>query len=127
MTYWPCLSVRQPWAWLIVNGYKDVENRLRQVYFRGRIFIHASKNFDEEGAAVICGRHSWVVPRLPAKYEMGGLIGSALLVDCTTKNTGSEWFEGPYGLILRDSRPMPYVGCSGRLGLFKVEVAEALF
>jgi ASCH domain-containing protein len=21
------LSVRQPWAWLIVNGYKEVENR----------------------------------------------------------------------------------------------------
>ena len=21
------ISIRQPWAWLIVNGYKDVENR----------------------------------------------------------------------------------------------------
>ena len=22
------ISIRQPWAWLIVNGYKDVENRI---------------------------------------------------------------------------------------------------
>jgi hypothetical protein len=22
------MSIRQPWAWLIVNGYKDVENRI---------------------------------------------------------------------------------------------------
>lgn len=22
-----CLSIQQPWAWLIVNGFKDIENR----------------------------------------------------------------------------------------------------
>lgn len=26
----PALSVRQPWAWLIVNGLKDIENRPRR-------------------------------------------------------------------------------------------------
>ena len=24
---WDCLSIRQPWAWAIVKGAKDVENR----------------------------------------------------------------------------------------------------
>jgi hypothetical protein len=32
----PALSVRQPWAWLIVNGYKDVENRSWTTHYRGR-------------------------------------------------------------------------------------------
>jgi len=37
-----CLSVRQPWAWLIVNGHKDVENRTWSTQHRGDILIHAS-------------------------------------------------------------------------------------
>jgi len=36
------LSVRQPWAWLIVNAYKDIENRDWATKLRGRIWIHAS-------------------------------------------------------------------------------------
>jgi len=37
------ISIRQPWAWLIVNGYKDIENRSWPTKFRGRVLIHASK------------------------------------------------------------------------------------
>lgn len=35
------ISIRQPWAWLIVNGYKDVENRIWFANLRGRVLIHA--------------------------------------------------------------------------------------
>jgi hypothetical protein len=35
------LSVRQPWASLIVNGFKDVENRTWPTRYRGRILVHA--------------------------------------------------------------------------------------
>lgn len=47
------LSIRQPWAWLIVNGHKDVENRTWDSYYRGPLLIHASsaKNGDEYMAA----------------------------------------------------------------------------
>jgi hypothetical protein len=40
------ISIRQPWAWLIVNGYKDVENRIWAANVRGRVLIHvgASKS-----------------------------------------------------------------------------------
>ena len=34
------LSVRQPWAWLIVNGHKDIENREWETNLRGRVWIH---------------------------------------------------------------------------------------
>jgi hypothetical protein len=35
------LSIRQPWAWLIVNGHKPVENRDWATSFRGPVLIHA--------------------------------------------------------------------------------------
>ena len=35
------LSVHQPWAWLIVNGIKIVENRSWSTEFRGRFLVHA--------------------------------------------------------------------------------------
>jgi len=36
------LSVRQPWAWLLLNG-KDIENRDWYTKYRGPLAIHASK------------------------------------------------------------------------------------
>ncbi|MGI6233265.1 MAG: ASCH domain-containing protein [Prevotella sp.] len=48
------LSVRQPWATLLVSGIKDVENRTWAPNYKGRILIHASsakipKNFAATG------------------------------------------------------------------------------
>ena len=37
------LSIRQPWAWLIVNSHKHIENCDWPTKFRGRFLIHASK------------------------------------------------------------------------------------
>jgi len=36
------LSIKNPWAYLIAMGIKDVENRSWKTHFRGRIYIHAS-------------------------------------------------------------------------------------
>ena len=36
------LSIRQPWAWLILNGGKDIENRSWPTKVRGRVLVHAS-------------------------------------------------------------------------------------
>lgn len=46
------LTVRQPWAWAIIHGGKDVENRSRNIAgdYRGPVAIHAGlAKFDEEG------------------------------------------------------------------------------
>lgn len=42
MKKYKVLSVRQPYASLLVNGIKDVENRSRKTNFRGTVLIHAS-------------------------------------------------------------------------------------
>lgn len=43
------LTVRQPWAWAIIHGGKDVENRPRNIAggYRGPIALHAGKTFDD--------------------------------------------------------------------------------
>lgn len=52
------LSIRQPWAWLIVNGFKDIENRSWHTKYRGPVLIHASKGltrkeYDEACATIV--------------------------------------------------------------------------
>lgn len=42
------ISINQPWAWCIVNGYKPIENRDWATQFRGTVLIHAGKKFKED-------------------------------------------------------------------------------
>jgi hypothetical protein len=44
------LSIKQPWASLIVNGHKDIENRDWPTNLTGPVLIHAGKRFDEDYA-----------------------------------------------------------------------------
>jgi len=109
------LSIRQPWAHLIVSGTKNIENRTRATPYRGPFLIHASQTIDKAG----CRRH-----RLdPADLETGGIVGIADIVDCVTGHP-SKWFNGPYGYVLRRRRKLPFVKWKGALGLR--EAPEAL-
>jgi len=47
------LSIRQPWAWLLVEGFKDIENRTWKTNYRGSFLIHASKQFDTKSVVWI--------------------------------------------------------------------------
>lgn len=109
-----CLSVRQPWASLIVLGLKDVENRTWTTKYRGPLLIHASlrPDFDARGPFTLTRDEIEALPR-------GGIIGEVELVDCVTSSS-SPWFEGPAGLVLRRPRVLPLFPCRGRLGLFQV-------
>lgn len=111
------LSIRQPWAWLILNAGKDIENRDWPTSFRGRFLVHASKGMtrDEYENAPI-----WIVD-LPDfdQLERGGIVGSVELVDCV-RDSESEWFYGAYGFVLRDPKPLPFIPYKGALGFFDV-------
>src|SRR5215216_5886466 len=66
------LSVRQPWAELILRGVKTVEYRSRPTRIVGeRFWIYASKNRDEVGRA--CPEH---VEGMNAVYEAARRIWS---------------------------------------------------
>lgn len=111
------LSIQQPWAWLIVNGYKDIENRSWYTSFRGMALVHAGKKFDREGAEYIRGRFPYI--HLPPTFDLGGIVGRVEIVTCVNKSD-SEWFFPPWGLELRHAKPLPFFPLRGQLGFFEV-------
>jgi hypothetical protein len=68
------LSIRQPWAWLIVHGHKDIENRTWTTTFRGRFLVHAGRTFDPEGYRWVRRELSIEMPE-PAAFDRGGIVG----------------------------------------------------
>jgi hypothetical protein len=112
------LSIQQPWAWLIVNGYKDVENRDWPTKVRGRILIHAGKKFDEEAYTTLLGRGGYSLPPR-ALLERGGIVGEATIIGCVEESE-SEWFMGYYGFVLGNAKPLPFRALRGQLGFFDV-------
>ena len=88
----PVLSVRQPWAWLIVNGFKGVENRPRRTHYRGPLLIQAGANlsaYTEERIEEIARDHG---VRVPDEVDIGGIVGVVDVVDCVAKHP-SPWYE----------------------------------
>lgn len=115
------ISIRQPWAWLIVHGGKDIENRDWKTNFRGRVLVHASKGMthDEyEDTAWFAGTQKIAVPSF-VEIQRGGIIGSVEIVDCV-EASASPWFFGRFGFVLANPKPLPFVPFKGSLGFFDV-------
>lgn len=122
------LSIRQPWAWLILHAGKDIENRQWPAHYRGELLVHAAKGMtgDEywEARAFVAGQPELMqllhtIPPMGA-LERGGIVGRVELVDCVRAST-SPWFVGEYGFALRDPQPLPFRPLRGELGFFRVE------
>ena len=68
------LTIKQPWAELIVSGYKKYEFRSWKTNYRGKILIHAGMSLEKD-----------MVSRFKdynLEYELGAIIGEATLEDC---------------------------------------------
>jgi predicted transcriptional regulator len=119
------LSVRQPWAQLVVSGLKTVEVRSWTTNYRGRLLIHSSKSPDEFTA------RQFRLGELPK----GAIVGMVTLVDVRPL-TAESWraleskhlnLGGPtpglYAWMLTDAmafkRPVPF---RGRPGLFTATI-----
>lgn len=116
------LSIRQPWAWLIVNGYKPVENRNWKTNYRGKILVHASStmSFDNYSVAHEIAKQNGINIPHESEYNFGGIIGETEIVDCVTQHD-SPFFFGPFGFVLENSYPLSFHPCKGKLGLFDVK------
>lgn len=116
------ISIRQPWAWCIVNGYKDVENRTWKTKYRGRILIHASQKFDmiaHEYLIRNLGLHyvDRLIPENPKDYDTGCIVGETEIIDCV-ENHQSKWSDGSkFQFLLKNSikyeTPIKYKGQVG--------------
>ncbi len=119
------LSIRQPWAELILQGRKTIELRTWQTNYRGRIAIHASQTVQEED----CLAYGLD----PARVVRGALVGTVELVDILALDEVS-WealrdqhlslrdFSGPmYGWRVEDPQRLPQpIPMLGRMSLFNV-------
>lgn len=131
MAYLPefALSIRQPWAWAIINAGKDIENREWSTKFRGPVCIHAAKgmtNREWSEAASFMAQTLRIIPPSPQAnsffdsemLDRGGIVGTAEIADCVT-SSDSPWFFGRYGFVLRNVQPVDFIPCKGALGFFK--------
>ena len=118
------LSIRQPWAWLIMNAGKDIENRVWHTSVRGRILVHAAKGMTRDeyesgiDALIMVGVQR-VLPALTA-LERGGIVGSVEIVDCVRQSSSRWHAHGQWGFVLRDPQPLPFRPLKGALGFFDV-------
>jgi hypothetical protein len=127
------LSIRQPFASLILIPLKDVENRDWWTGLRGPFLVHAAKGMTRAEyadamnfAKRICSlSQPELLPLLESEsfafenLPRGGIIGSAVLRDCV-KRCGSPWFRGKYGFLLGDQRKLPFAPYKGERSFFDV-------
>ncbi|MEK6885549.1 MAG: ASCH domain-containing protein [Nanoarchaeota archaeon] len=79
------LSLKQPFAELVVSGRKTIELRKWRTNFRGEFLVHASKNPDMTAME----RFGFKEDSLP----LGFIVGKAKLIDVKDYNKNKEEFE----------------------------------
>lgn len=114
------LTVRQPWAWAIAMGFKDIENRswYPRLDRGGVLAIHAAAAApswdDVQRVTKLVGRRGVV----PDEFDCGCVVATARYVRAV-ETSRSKWFGGPVGWVLDRMRPLRKpVGCKGQLGLW---------
>ena len=70
------LTIRQPWATLIMQGVKRYEFRSWKTNFRGEVLIHAGKGIDKEAVE----RLKKYLPE--GKLPLGKILGKVNITDC---------------------------------------------
>jgi len=118
------LSIREPWAFCILNRGKDIENRKWSPWrsqIGKRILIHAPKKFDQEGYKWLESETEIIVPK-PGEYQLGGIVGECLLSGVITEPRGENdfWFTGPFGWILEQPSSVEFHPCRGQLGFWRL-------
>jgi hypothetical protein len=125
------LSVRQPWAWAIIHGGKNIENRNWAPKVRpGRIAIHSAKRWAGDDALKTV--ELLVDEKMPGEFMLGWIIGTVDVIDTHMPSYG---LQGRWGAcevhgcetwgqnvlshwVLSNPRPGPWIECKGKLGLW---------
>ncbi|HLN32225.1 MAG TPA: ASCH domain-containing protein [Gemmataceae bacterium] len=125
------LSIKQPWATLLIHGLKTIEVRRWPTSRRGRVFIHAARVPDPRDEA-------WAL--VPAELRgaaklMGGILGSAHLSGCIAYRQKERfvadqrchlnlpsWFDGSllYGFSFTHPQVLPFRAYRGWMRFFPV-------
>lgn len=126
------LSLKQPWAALLIHGHKAIEVRRWTTDRRGPILIHAARIPDPRPEA-----WAQVTPDLEeATTLQGGIIGLANLTGCVAYRSKKsfladrklhrnrpEWYQvaGLFGFVFTRPTPLPFQKLPGNVRFFHVE------
>ena len=138
------LSIRQPWAWAIVNGWKPVENRTWYSGYRGPLLIHAGKREERGDIGYVCTMVAQqtgepleaLTDRYRQEAQLGSIVGECSMIGCADslmeavekappeqQVSMQRWWQGPYGFVLVNAKawdnPAPL---KGRLGIWYEDV-----
>ena len=119
------LSLKQPWAELILQGKKKIETRKWKTRFRGKFLIHASKQPDNK----VMKEHGFSM--LPT----GCIVGSAELISVKEYSTkkqflaeahkhlvkSCDWNKKRYGFILKNIKRLNPKPAKGQLNFFEIK------
>jgi len=145
------LTIQQPWAFAIAEGFKTVENRSRRTNYRGQLLIHAGLTIDHSvpivrysrDAAIrfdeLGGRSNYwdartylpsrIVPPPPTALALAAVVATATLTGCHEAAHGccAPWgFPDSWHWELTGVQPLARaVPRAGALGLWKPD-AELL-
>ena len=143
----PCLSLWQPWASLVVQGHKRIENRTwpPPAWIIGKqLWIHAAKRFDAAGSKALAEEApdlAEVIAECSCDCPGGALLGSVTVVGCASWHqrplgltqeqdldaTFDPWFCGPWGWVLTDARVLEVPqALRGRQGIWWEQTPEVL-
>ena len=123
------LTIKQPWASLIAEGYKEYEFRTWNTKYRGELLIHAGKGVDKEATK-----------RFEAynlEYPKGCIIAKVEMTDCVNvddklrkelKQKDELVYRGiqnrntnEYGFKLENVKKIKPISINGQLGFWNYD------
>ena len=122
------LTIKEPWATLIIDGYKKYEFRSWKTNYRGKLLIHAGMSEEKDMLKKFKDYN--------LNCSKGMIIGEALLTDCilVTKEFEDELLKIDKTVYGRESHEMKYawklenvikydkpIPIKGKLGLWNYE------
>ena len=131
-----CLSMWQPWASLLIWGFKRFEGRVWDTDYRGPLWIHAgAKVPDKETIDSVESQYRKLyqgvdLPPFPTSYPTGCLIGVIDLQDVIDQKVYTENVPKRYTgesteehlfVVRNPRRLMVNVKCVGNKGIFDLE------
>jgi hypothetical protein len=128
------ISLRQPFAELVVSGRKKIETRTWNTKYRGEVYIHASQTLDKKACkelGIDC-----------SKLVRGAIIGKAVLKNAIKYKSNKEFLKDrnkhlvsmaslrrtgwvdkiKYGFVMENPQKIKPILMKGKLGIFEADI-----
>mgnify|MGYP000099681018 CR=1 FL=1 len=120
------ITIKQPWAHLIAEGFKDIENRAWKTDFRGKLGIHVGKSMTDINDSLIVKlieREHIPLPSIESlKNQQGFIIATVDLTRIERDSTNFWAIPGQFHWKLESPQKIEPVAAIGKLGLWNFDL-----